>query len=356
VTLFVELAHDAPELDFAAELPEGEITALVGPSGSGKTSLLRAVAGLLRPRRSRIALGAEVWDDASTHLATQRRPIGFVPQHYGLFPHLTALGNVETSLLALPPDARRARALELLDAAHVADCAGRRPRALSGGQRQRVALARAIAREPRVLLLDEPFSAVDRATRKALYVELRQLHQRRPMTVLLVTHDLDEAAQLASHLVLIDGGRTVQSGPTAEVLTRPASETAARLLDIPNVFSGSVEAGEAGRRRLRWGPHALAIGRGETIAGACRFAILPHNVLLIRPDKPWSTQLENPVDATVADLLVLGSEALLWCEPAGLPGTRLQMRLPGRVLDRYRIDVGQAVQISVRAADIVLLA
>ena len=129
MTLFVELAHDAPALDFAAALPEGEITALVGPSGSGKTSLLRAVAGLLRPRRSRIALGAEVWDDASTHLATQRRPIGFVPQHYGLFPHLTALGNVETSLLALPPDARRARAMELLDAAHVADCAGRRPRA-----------------------------------------------------------------------------------------------------------------------------------------------------------------------------------------------------------------------------------
>lgn len=233
MSLVIEVRHDAPCLDFAAELPEGEITALAGPSGSGKTSLLRAIAGLLRPCHARIALSGTIWDDARNHLPTRHRPIGFVPQHYGLFPHLTALGNVETSILALPPPARRARALECLDAAHVADCADRRPRQLSGGQKQRVAIARAIAREPKLLLLDEPFSAVDRATRKSLYVELRQLHARRPMTVLLVTHDLDEAVQLAPHLVLIDAGRKVQTGPTADVLTCPANETAARLLDIP---------------------------------------------------------------------------------------------------------------------------
>lgn len=165
MSLHVEVRHAAPRLDFAAELPEGEIVALVGPSGSGKTSLLRAIAGLLRPRQASIALGDAVWDDASRHLPTRARPIGFVPQHYGLFPHLTALGNVETALLALPAAERREKALRFLDAAHVADCAARWPRQLSGGQKQRVALARAIAREPRLLLLDEPFSAVDRATR-----------------------------------------------------------------------------------------------------------------------------------------------------------------------------------------------
>lgn len=356
MSLLVDVVHDAPRLDFAAELPEGQIIALVGPSGSGKTSLLRAVAGLLRPRRARVALAGEPWDDGPLHLPTQQRPLGFVPQHYGLFPHLSALGNVETSLLALPPAARRTRALACLDAAHVADCAARRPRELSGGQRQRVALARALAREPKLLLLDEPFSAVDRATRKALYVELRQLHARRPTTVLLVTHDLDEAAQLASHLVLLDAGRMVQAGPTAEVLMRPASETAARLLDIPNVFSGRIERHE-GRSRLCWGPLRLAVGRarGDAAAdGACRFAILPQNVLLVRPDKPWGSHLENPLDGRVVEVLVLGPETLVWIEPVGLPGERLQMRLPTRAFERYRLEPGRTVQFSLRAADLVI--
>lgn len=354
MSLAIAVCHDAPRLDFAAELPEGAITALVGPSGSGKTSLLRAVAGLLRPRHAQIRLAGQAWDEAGRHLPTQQRPIGFVPQHYGLFPHLSALGNVETALLALPVPERRARALALLDAAHVADCATRLPRQLSGGQKQRVALARALAREPRLLLLDEPFSAVDRATRKSLYVELRQLHERRPTTMLLVTHDLDEAAQLASHLVLIDAGKLVQSGPTATVLTRPANETAARLLDIPNIFSGQLEQQE-GRLRLRWGPHRLSIGKGVQDTGERRFAILPQNVLLVRPDKPWGSHLENPLDGRIVDRLQLGPEALLWIEPVGLPDTRLQMRLPARVLERYATEVGTTVQFSLRAADIVLL-
>ena len=294
-----------------------------------------------------------MWDDTEHHRPTRQRPIGFVPQHYGLFPHLTALGNVETSLLALPGPARRQRALACLDAAHVAECAGRLPRQLSGGQKQRVALARALAREPRLLLLDEPFSAVDRATRKSLYVELRQLHARQPTTMLLVTHDLDEAAQLASHLVLIDAGQTVQAGPTVEVLTRPQSETAARLLDIPNLFGGRLEVHE-GRPRLRWGPHRLSIGRLVDGDSACRFAFLPQNVLLVRPDKPWGAHLDNPIDGQVTDVLVLGSEAVVWIEPDGLAGEVLQMRLPTRALDRYRIATGSTVQFSVRAADLIV--
>jgi molybdate transport system ATP-binding protein len=361
MSLVIEVRHDAPRLDFAAALPEGEIIALVGPSGSGKTSLLRTVAGLLRPRQARIALAGETWDGEHIHVLTQRRPIGFVPQHYGLFPHLSALGNVETSLLSLPGlehGERRQRALGCLEAAHIADCADRRPRQLSGGQKQRVALARAIAREPKLLLLDEPFSAVDRATRKSLYVELRQLHVQRPTTMLLVTHDLDEAVQLASYLVLIDAGRVVQAGPTAEVLTRPASETAARLLDISNIFGGRLEW-QNDHIRLNWGPHLLNIGRSQQGrsdgASDCRFAILPQNVLLIRPDKPWGSHLENPFEGTVINSLVLGTEALLWIEPAGLAGERLQMRLPARAIDRYAMTIGSTAQFSLRAADIILL-
>lgn len=349
MSLNIEVRHAAPPLDFAVELPSGEITALVGPSGSGKTSLLRAVAGLLKPAQARIALAGVVWDDASRHLPTQRRPIGFVPQHYGLFPHLTALGNVETALLDQPATARRERARHFLEAAHVADCAERRPRQLSGGQKQRVALARAIAREPGLLLLDEPFSAVDRATRKSLYVELRQLHAKRPTTILLVTHDLDEAAQLASHLVLLDAGRVVQAGPTTAVLTCPTSIAATRLLDIPNLFAATCMGGQ-----LHWGPHALRLA--APAAGASHFAVLPQNVLLVRPDRPLGSHLENLLDGRVCDVMQMGTEALVWIEPAGLPGTRVQMRLPLRALERYRVEADTVVRFSLRPSDIVPLA
>lgn len=351
MSLRVEVRNEAPRLDLALELPSGEIGALVGPSGSGKTSLLRAIAGLLHTQHAHIELDGTVWDEGpARHLPTQQRPIGFVPQHYGLFPHLSALANVETALLSWPATERRAKALRFLEAAHVADCADRRPRQLSGGQKQRVALARAIAREPKLLLLDEPFSAVDRATRKSLYVELRQLHALRPTTILLVTHDLDEAAQLAAQIVLIDAGRKVQAGPVAEVLTRPASETAARLLDIPNIFAGRVEDDV-----LHWGPHRLRLAAAGSAPGDCRFAVLPQNVLLVRPDRPLGSHLDNVLDGRVRAVMQLGTEALVWIEPAGLPAQQLQMRLPVRALERYRVAADGQVRVSLRAADLVLL-
>jgi molybdate transport system ATP-binding protein len=355
MSLVLDIRHDAPLLDFSAELPSGAITALAGPSGSGKTSLLRAVAGLLRTRQARIVLDGDPWDAPGRHRPTRERPIGLVPQHYGLFPHLTVLGNVEAALLHLPRAERRAQALACLERTRINGLEGRLPRQLSGGQRQRVALARAIARGPRLLLLDEPFSAVDRATRKQLYVELRLLHAQTPLTMLLVTHDLDEAAQLASHLVLLDRGRLIQAGPTPEVLTRPNSEAAARLLDIPNLFDAVLETVED-RPRLRWGPHTLRLGAAPPglADGPCRFAVLPENVLLVRPDRPGDRQLENPLPARVAELMELGPEVLVWLVPEGL-ADRVQMRLPERALRRYQLSPGSQIEVCLRGADILPL-
>lgn len=354
MSIELELRHGGPRLDLTATLPAGAITALLGPSGSGKTSILRAIAGLLRLDYERVRADGEVWSDSERrlHLPSRLRQVGFVSQHYALFPHLTVLGNVETALLTLAPGDRRQQAHKCLELAQITGLDERYPRELSGGQKQRVALARAIAREPRVLLLDEPFSAVDRSTRKQLYVELLRLHERIAATMVLVTHDLDEAAQLASHLCLLQDGRLLQAGPTREVLARPTGEAAARLLDMANIFDGRQERTDGSRAVLRWGPHVLRVRHPGPASADVRWAIAPGNVLLVRPDKPWSGHLENPVAATVAELIPLGAEALVWLVPEGLPDVRLQMRLPLRALTRYPLIPGQVVTVCLRGADL----
>jgi molybdate transport system ATP-binding protein len=349
MSLSLAVAHDGPPLDVDVSLPSGQIVGIVGPSGSGKTSLLRTIAGLITPRRGRIAFDHDVWLDTSRGIArpTRERAIGYVSQHYGLFPHLSALGNVACSLTHLPPPQRVERAHALLAQAHVAGLDDRFPRELSGGQQQRVAMARALARDPRVLLLDEPFSSVDRTTRKRLYVELKRLHEELAATVLLVTHDLDEAALLATHLCLIHRGRIVQHGPTHEVLTRPSSIAAARLLDVPNIFEGTVE-GSSAARRLRWGPHLLEVPDSPAFAPGATIAwtILPTRVLLHRVDRPSRGEHENPVGATIVDLVTLGDDVSVRLAPDGVPDARLYLKLSLHVAQRNFLEAGRAVTVS----------
>ena len=172
---------------------------------------------------------------------------------------------------------------------------------------------------------------------------------------MLVTHDLDEAAQLATHLCLVDNGHLVQSGPVRDVLTHPASEAAARLLDIPNIFDGRLERAGGGKTALlHWGPYRLEAAARDATGGPARWAVHPGNVLMIRPDKPWGDHLENPIPTRVADLVELGSDVLVWLEPEKLPHERLQMRLPLRVLHRHPLETRQAVTICLRRGDVLL--
>jgi molybdate transport system ATP-binding protein len=226
--------------DLRASLGVGsETVALLGPSGAGKTSLLRTVAGLERPEAGRIALGEEVWFDAGrrAHLSAERRRVGYLPQDYGLFPHLTVAGNVRFAGRRDRPD--------LLERVGVGHLARARPRELSGGERQRVALARALAREPRVLLLDEPFGALDPVTRQVVRDELADILAALRLPTLVVTHAFDDAAALAHRIGVIDRGRLVQLAVPAELLRRPASVTVAALTGA-NVLAGTATPAPAG--------------------------------------------------------------------------------------------------------------
>jgi molybdate transport system ATP-binding protein len=220
-----------------------EVVALVGPSGAGKTTVLRAVAGLHRPDRGRIACGAEVWFDRDVDLAPEQRSVGYVPQHHALFPHLTVRENVAFS------GAEAATVDSLLERLGIAPLAAERPARLSGGERQRVALARALARQPRVLLLDEPLAALDAHTRRVVRDELAAELRTFAIPTLLVTHDVSDASALADRVAVIVDGTLRQLATPAELLSAPADRFVVALT------GGSVVAGTQldGRVELKAG-------------------------------------------------------------------------------------------------------
>lgn len=224
----------------------GKVTVLFGESGSGKTSFLRVMAGLLRPDCGRVKMGGDVWFDSGKRicLPPQRRNIGFVFQDYALFPHLTASQNIACGLGGLPRGERAGRVQEAMDWLGVTDCAHRRPAQISGGQQQRVALARALVRQPRLLLLDEPLSALDLPARARLRGDLHELLIRTGIPTIVVTHDPSEALALADELVLMHRGGILQTGKPADVFNFPASFEAAQLLGVDTVVDGIVESSE----------------------------------------------------------------------------------------------------------------
>ncbi|MEJ7600119.1 MAG: ATP-binding cassette domain-containing protein [Kofleriaceae bacterium] len=215
----IQLARGDFKLDVELECPPG-ITCIMGPSGSGKSTILAVLAGLAVPDRGRVTLGDEVWLDRATQLSrpTHARRLAYVFQGLALFPHMTALANVQYGMQHVPKGERDARAQALLDRLKVGHLARRRPRTFSGGEAQRVALARAIARAPQLVLLDEPFSALDRELRAELVALVRELVAELAVPLVHVTHSIAEARQLADQLIRIERGTIVKRGKPADVL------------------------------------------------------------------------------------------------------------------------------------------
>lgn len=216
-------AHGVMPMEVDFSLAKGKIMALTGPSGAGKTTLLRLIAGLIHPETGQIAFQNNYWLDSATnvHVAAQKRHIGFVFQDYALFPHMTVRKNL---LFALPQDESAVIADELLEATGLTRLADRKPSQLSGGQQQRVALARALVRKPELLLMDEPFAALDPEMRYQLQDLLLALHRRKDFSAILVTHDMGEIFRLADQVAVMETGKITRSGSPSEVyLNEPPS-------------------------------------------------------------------------------------------------------------------------------------
>jgi len=296
-------------IDLAAG--SGEILALLGPSGCGKTTTLRMIAGLITPSSGEVRInGASV-----THVPAHQRNLGMLFQNYALFPHLTVLENVAFGLAMRKTgaDEKRSRALEALRLVRLEQYAERMPAALSGGQQQRVALARAIVYRPQLLLLDEPFGALDKKLREAMQIELRQLCNQLGLTTILVTHDQEEALVLADRIAVMRAGRIEQIAPAREVYERPVNAFVADFIGTSNFLPAQVtERGDtatllrtAGGLELHSSvPHAFAAG------AQVKIAVRPESVRL----SPVASQapMGNAVSGEVTQTVFKGQSLAVW--------------------------------------------
>jgi len=321
--------------DVSLEFPTGELVALLGPSGCGKTTLLRIIAGLEQADSGRVLLDGK--DASDTHV--REREVGFVFQHYALFRHMTVFDNVAFGLRVKPKKQRpseadiKKRVTELLQLVQLDWLADRYPPQLSGGQRQRIALARALAVEPRVLLLDEPFGALDAKVRKELRRWLRRLHDDLHITSIFVTHDQDEALEVADRIVLMDHGRVEQVGTPQEVYERPATPFVYGFLGAANRFVGRAHGGV-----LHMGEHQLPgaghdAGTGDVLAYA-----RPHELQIVADESAPG------LAATVERVLTFGASARV--ELIGPDGQPLEAELTRDQADALRLQGGQRVKLS----------
>ncbi|MEF8753926.1 MAG: ABC transporter ATP-binding protein [Accumulibacter sp.] len=360
MTLSARLEQTAP-IPLAADIDcaSGELLALVGPSGSGKSTILRCLAGLHRPAAGHVRCADATWFDAARGIDVrpQERRVGFVFQHYALFPHLSALANVVQALGHLPPAERVARGRHWLARCNLDGFDDRRPAELSGGQQQRVALARALAREPQVLLLDEPFSAVDQVTRRKLLRQLIELRRSLAIPIVLVTHDLEEAALLADRMTVLHRGRTLQTAAPETMLAQPASALVARLTDQPNLFEGRVlqHLPAADTTLIEWlgrplaASHQPAFAVGETVS----WLVPEAAVVLVREHQ---SERENTVSAVVSERLAWRGHATVSARVDGRREATLNFAIGAAVAQRRGIIPGACVPLQLQKSAIRLLA
>ena len=329
------------QLDAAFTAPGGLIT-LFGPSGSGKSLTLQTIAGTIEPDEGRIALDGQPMFDSSSglNLPAQKRRVGYVPQHYALFPHLNVADNIGFGLARLPRRMRRQRVTELLDSFHLEALAEHWPRQLSGGQQQRVALARALAVKPALLLLDEPFAALDAALRGTLREELAQVQQLWNISMLIVTHDLSDVFALGQRVIVYDNGGVIQQGTRDEVFFRPTSRRVAEFVQIGNILPAVVERVDGETLWLNWCGRLLATHAQPLPAGTPVYAcIRPTQILIVRPDRFGARARQNVLSGSIVHTDMQAETYTLHLRLADSQAPYdLEIVLPGYVYHRLAVQ------------------
>jgi molybdate transport system ATP-binding protein len=282
------------DLDLEVTLGGPPVTVVFGPSGSGKTTLLRCLAGLDRPDTGCIIFDDQIWDDPRRHLPTRQRRVGYLFQDHALFPHLSVSANVAYGLHRLPKHERAGRATDALRTAGAAHLADRSARQLSGGEAQRVALARALAPAPRLLLLDEPLSALDAPTRIQLRTELRAVLARQTAPTLLVTHDRTEALALGDRVAVLIDGHVRQLGAVEDVFSRPADPQVARVVGVETTLPGHVRGRSDGLLHLNvGGQNVTAVDPGHVLTTDVLVCIRAEDVAIELPGQIRHTSPRN---------------------------------------------------------------
>jgi sulfate/thiosulfate transport system ATP-binding protein len=324
------------EVSFQA--PAGAITTLLGPSGAGKSTILRIIAGLEAPDAGRVLIdGVDC-----TNLPAQKRSIGVVFQSYALFRHMTVRENIAFGLNVrkLPRPEVEARVDEMLKLVQLEELGHRSPGQLSGGQRQRVAFARALAIRPRLLLLDEPFGALDTRVRVELREWLHELHKQTGVTTLLVTHDQEEALEISQHVVIMEAGRVAQAGPPAEIYDRPITPFVASFVGGTSVLNGRIHEG-----RAQVGSLIVAAPKSAREGEAVRAYVRPHDIKLVKTASgnggaPGRVERLKPVGGYVKVLLKLPT------------GDTVTVEVPRTEFDQLGVVEGDAVHADVRTANV----
>jgi sulfate transport system ATP-binding protein len=335
--------------DVSLDVPQGTLLALLGPSGSGKTTLLRIIAGLEWPDSGRIEEdGADITDRHA-----RQREVGFVFQHYALFRHMSVFENIAFGMRVrkAPKQEIEAKVNELLHLVRLDGLGSRKPAQLSGGQRQRVALARALAIRPKILLLDEPFGALDAKVRVELRQWLRRLHDEIGMTSVFVTHDQEEAFELADEVVVMNHGRIEQRGTPDEVFEHPATPFVMDFLGNVNVFHGRVEKGQA-----FW--HGIPIEYPEyphAQARPARVYLRPHELDIIRANGAAHGDGAGKGSLTASVLRIARSGAIsrISCRPDGSE-SELHVDLPADTARDLALQPGERVAITPRKVRVFL--
>lgn len=335
-------------LDVDLSLPNRGVSVLFGPSGCGKTTLLRCIAGLTRAD-GRLTVNGDTWQDRQHFMPVHRRPLAYVFQETSLFPHLTVRRNLEYGYRRVPKSDRQVMPDQAIDWLGLQHLLERRPDRLSGGERQRVAIARALLTSPRLLMMDEPLSALDQTSKQDILPYLEQLHGQLAMPVLYVTHSRDELARIADHVVMMDQGRVMAEGGLADTLAR---------LDLPgsqDEDAGVVVEATIGERDQQWhlaradfpGGHLWVKDTGHAVGSNIRLRILARDVSLALTEHDDQSIL-NSVQATVSGLAPESHPAMTMIR-LDAQGTPILARLTRLSADRLQLTPGKSVWVQIKS-------